>query len=344
MGVSSELELSKWGTVFLRKHASHHGVANASRKKLNGICRSLSNHYNDVHGMKVDQNLAVTPADRGYELDTPAAPQMPTATTQSRPIILQVKKVSNSHIPANIPVISRPTVHCQVDLVNVQSMHQMEKHSISFLKAHAAMHTCRPQSSFKGSKSGIVQLLAEHYRQAHNTVLVNDMTPNVQPVYQSIPARPLPPAVRLPTAPVPIVAMETSTISKDTKVSCPVCGNMVVASYMQRHLLIMHRIKGDEATNILIGLQIIQGDQSKAAAAKEPTPVPITVSDDEQEVEVKKPVLPADPLASTSVEEERLNCPVCSNIVVKTYMERHLKIMHRMQPDKLKETLDDLLI
>ena len=109
---------------------------------------------------------------------------------------------------------------------------------------------------------------------------------------------------------------------------------MVVASYMQRHLLIMHRIKGDEATNILIGLQIIQG---------------------KQEVEVKKPVpaLPADPLstastsgntASTSEEEARLNCPVCSNIVVKTYMERHLKIMHRMQPDKLKETLDDLLI
>ena len=73
----------------------------------------------------------------------------------------------------------------------------------------------------------------------------------------------------------------------------------------------------------------------------------MTVSDDKPEVQVKKPALTADTLNTPSIPSEgevRLNCPVCSNIVIKTYMECLLKVMHRMQPDKLKETLDDLLI
>ena len=95
------------------------------------------------------------------------------------------------------------------------------------------------------------------------------------------------------------------------KHQCPVCKNEVMASFMERHLSVMHVLSKQEKSNILLGL----GIQPSAPAASSGKP----------ESTIKK-----------------AQCPKCNNLVVTKYMERHLQIIHKMDKEEMKNILDDL--
>ena len=58
---ASTKELRLKGSSFLRRHASRHGIANASRKLTAQVIRELSQHYYTAHKVVVaDDDLQVT--------------------------------------------------------------------------------------------------------------------------------------------------------------------------------------------------------------------------------------------------------------------------------------------
>ena len=61
MASASTKELRLKGSSFLRRHASRHGIANASRKLTAQVIRELSQHYYTAHKVVVaDDDLQVT--------------------------------------------------------------------------------------------------------------------------------------------------------------------------------------------------------------------------------------------------------------------------------------------
>ena len=96
-----------------------------------------------------------------------------------------------------------------------------------------------------------------------------------------------------------------------TKHQCPVCKNEVMASFMERHLSVMHVLSKGEKANILLGL----GIQPSA------TPTPTGKPD-------------------SSIKKAQ--CPKCSNLVVTKYIERHLQIIHKMGQEEIKGIVDSL--
>ena len=86
----------------------------------------------------------------------------------------------------------------------------------------------------------------------------------------------------------------------------------------------------------MTGLEIIPGDSNKSkpeAPSASPAAPIVTIPDDNTK-----------PSTSAASKEIKTNCPVCSNVVSPSYMERHLKIMHRYKPDDIKRTLIELNI
>ena len=96
------------------------------------------------------------------------------------------------------------------------------------------------------------------------------------------------------------------------KHQCPVCKNEVMASFMERHLSVMHVLSKGEKANILLGL----GIQPSAT--------------------------PTGPAGKSDSSIKKAQCPKCSNLVVTKYIERHLQIIHKMGQDEIKGIVDSL--
>ena len=105
-------------------------------------------------------------------------------------------------------------------------------------------------------------------------------------------------------------------VEMDNKARCPVCSNIVACPYMERHLIILHRLDKAEVSNILTGLGI------SAATSVEPA-------------------VPKPPEQSNQVK--RVRCTVCNNVVAHNLIEKHLKILHKMAADQLKEAMENLI-
>ena len=99
--------------------------------------------------------------------------------------------------------------------------------------------------------------------------------------------------------------------SPAAKHQCPVCKNEVMASFMERHLSVMHVLSKQEKSNMLLGMGIQPSAPSASSGKPEST--------------IKK-----------------AQCPKCNNLVVTKYMERHLQIIHKMDKEEMKSILDDL--
>ena len=106
-------------------------------------------------------------------------------------------------------------------------------------------------------------------------------------------------------------------VEMDNKARCPVCSNIVACPYMERHLIILHRLDKAEVSNILTGLGISAAKTVEAAAVSKPP---------EQSNQVK-----------------RVRCTVCNNVVAHNFIEKHLKILHKMAADQLKEAMENLI-
>jgi len=120
-------------------------------------------------------------------------------------------------------------------------------------------------------------------------------------------------------------AFETFT-NVTPKHKCPVCTNEVMANFLERHLSVMHVLSRQERARILAGFGI--EPSSTPSPSKEHT----TVKTESGESGVS-------PKAKSV---KKIQCPHCSNLVVSKYVERHMQIIHKMNPQEISETLQQI--
>jgi len=138
------------------------------------------------------------------------------------------------------------------------------------------------------------------------------------------------PEVEEETPPPPEPEMEN-------KARCPVCGNIVGCLYMERHLLILHKVTKAVASDILTGLGI------KAKPLLPPSVTITRVSANNPAKDLNQSKSESAAVAAATPVVQKVRCNVCNNVVASNFLAKHLKILHRMSEEQIQSTVERIM-
>jgi len=328
--VTHETQLANKGTSFLRAHAAQHDIKNSSRMKKADVVRLLSDHYLKVHNHPVIQDInTTTPLNESQHPDFQIleASSLSTAASddieegwgedgQAAPddnILLVVEEPMVVEPPSSL--LPLPPTWNETDAAadNVRGGERGRRGEPNPEEARICPICDNPVHKRSLKRHMITQHnIGEP--EAKELMLRAELadSPIVIDAPEGVPLF----TVKQESQPEQPVQFGSHFLAETmsegpVKHKCPVCSNEVMASFMERHLSVMHVLSKQEKSNILLGMGI----------------------------------QPAAPATNSKLESvtKKVQCPKCSNLVVTKYVERHLQIIHKMGQDEIRPILDELI-